>query len=610
MSSADLITLPKVLAKMPMVMANLPGFIKGSKMAKITDKNTPLGIGLAIQRAVSLNPNGVAVMYEDTQLTYSQFNAWANRIADYLASIGLKKGDSIALDMENRPEMLATVVACGKLGVCAALINTSQRGKVLTHSFNLVKPKAAIIGAELVDAVEEVRDDLELDSDRFFYFADQDTLEDAGTAPEGYKNLAEMIKDCSSENPDSVNKIRLTDPLFYIYTSGTTGLPKAVVFNHGRWWKAYGAFGFSAVRLEKHDRMYCTLPFYHATGMVICWGSAIAAGAGLVIARKFSASRFWDDIRHYECSAFGYVGELCRYLHEQPEKPNDKDNKIKVIVGNGLRPGIWKDFKARFGIDRVVELYASSEGNVAFTNVFNFDNTVGFSPVSYAIVKYDKEKEEPVRDSNGRMIKVGKGESGLMIGEITDKTPFDGYTDKEKTEKSILRDVFAKGDAWFNTGDMMRDIGFRHAQFVDRLGDTFRWKGENVSTTEVEQIMDGFDGIAETVVYGVEIPNTNGRAGMAQVRLQGDHTDFDYKGLCQYLARELPPYAVPVFLRINEDAMETTGTFKHQKNKLKEQKYDLAQQDNPVYVLLPGESCYQLLTAEIQQNIDNGQYRF
>jgi len=610
MSSADLITLPKVLAKMPMVMANLPGFIKGSKMAKITDKNTPLGIGLAIQRAVSLNPNGVAVMYEDTQLTYSQFNAWANRIADYLASIGLKKGDSIALDMENRPEMLATVVACGKLGVCAALINTSQRGKVLTHSFNLVKPKAAIIGAELVDAVEEVRDDLELDSDRFFYFADQDTLEDAGTAPEGYKNLAEMIKDCSSENPDSVNKIRLTDPLFYIYTSGTTGLPKAVVFNHGRWWKAYGAFGFSAVRLEKHDRMYCTLPFYHATGMVICWGSAIAAGAGLVIARKFSASRFWDDIRRYECSAFGYVGELCRYLHEQPEKPNDKDNKIKVIVGNGLRPGIWKDFKARFGIDRVVELYASSEGNVAFTNVFNFDNTVGFSPVSYAIVKYDKEKEEPVRDSNGRMIKVGKGESGLMIGEITDKTPFDGYTDKEKTEKSILRDVFAKGDAWFNTGDMMRDIGFRHAQFVDRLGDTFRWKGENVSTTEVEQIMDGFDGIAETVVYGVEIPNTNGRAGMAQVRLQGDHTDFDYKGLCQYLARELPPYAVPVFLRINEDAMETTGTFKHQKNKLKEQKYDLAQQDNPVYVLLPGESCYQLLTAEIQQNIDNGQYRF
>jgi citronellyl-CoA synthetase len=258
----------------------------------------------------------------------------------------------------------------------------------------------------------------------------------------------------------------------------------------------------------------------------------------------------------------------------------------------------------------VVELYASSEGNVAFTNVFNFDNTVGFSPVSYAIVKYDKERDEPVRDSNGNMIKVGKGESGLMLGEITDKTPFDGYTDPEKTEKSIFRDVFKKGDAWFNTGDMMRDIGFRHAQFVDRLGDTFRWKGENVSTTEVEQILDGYDGIQESVVYGVEIPNTNGRAGMAQVRLTCHHSEFDFQGLCAYLKRELPHYAIPVFLRINEQAMETTGTFKHQKNKLKEQKYDLSQQDNAVYVLLPKADCYQQLDKSTQESIDNGEHRF
>ena len=208
------------------------------------------------------------------------------------------------------------------------------------------------------------------------------------------------------------------------------------------------------------------------------------------------------------------------------------------------------------------------------------------------------------------MIKVSKGEAGLLVGEITDKTPFDGYTDPEKTEKSVLRNVFKKGDAYFNTGDMMRDIGFKHAQFVDRLGDTFRWKGENVSTTEVEQIMDGFDGVVETVVYGVEIPNTNGRAGMAQVRLNGDHSQFNFKGLCEYLKHELPAYAAPVFIRINTEEMETTGTFKHQKNKLKEQKYDLAQQDNPVYVMLPGESSYQLLTPELQKGIDGGQFRF
>ena len=338
--------------------------------------------------------------------------------------------------------------------------------------------------------------------------------------------------------------------------------------------------------------------------------SVIAPAGGLAIARKFSASRLWDDIRKHNCTAFGYVGELCRYLHEQPEKPGDGDNPVHTIVGNGLRPSIWKAFKRRFGIRRVAEFYTASESNVAFTNVFNFDNTVGFSPVSYAIVKYDKEADEPVRDDKGFMIKVGKGESGLMLGEITDKTPFDGYTDKDKTEKAIFRDVFKKGDAWFNTGDMMRDIGFRHAQFVDRLGDTFRWKGENVSTTEVEQILDGFEQIVESVVYGVEIPGTNGRAGMAELRLDRPHEEVDWPALCAYLKRELPPYAIPVFLRITDHGVETTGTFKHQKNKLKEEKYDLNQHNDPVYVLLPGESCYQRLTPEMQADIEAGRYRF
>ncbi|ASK34218.1 long-chain-acyl-CoA synthetase [Alcanivorax sp. N3-2A] len=609
MSNADVITLPKLLSKVPEVIGNLPGLIKGSKMSKITDTSKPLGLGVEFENATRANPNGVAVLYENTELTYKQFNAWANRIADYLASIGLKKGDTVALNVENRPELLVSALACAKLGVCAAMLNTSQRGKVLTHSFNLVAPKAAIIGEELVDAIKEVRDELDL-KDNFFYVADQDTLTDPGSAPEGYKNLATEIKDCSSENPASTAQTFLRDPLFYIYTSGTTGLPKAVVFNHGRWQKAFGAFGYSAVRLNKDDRLYCTLPFYHATGMVICWASVIAGNGGLAIARRFSASRFWDDTRRYNCTAFGYVGELCRYLHEQPGKADDANNPVHTIVGNGLRPSIWKQFKERFGIERVVELYASSEGNVAFTNVFNFDNTVGFSPVSYAIVKYDKEADHPVRDDKGFMIKVGKGESGLMLGEISEETPFDGYTDPEKTEKAIFRDVFEKGDAWFNTGDMMRDIGFRHAQFVDRLGDTFRWKGENVSTTEVEQMLDGYEQVVESVVYGVEIPNTNGRAGMAELRLNVAPEQLDSKGLCAHLKTELPPYAIPVFLRITDHGMETTGTFKHQKNKLKEQKYDLNQVSDPVYVLLPGEDCYQRLTPDIQNGIDGGQYRF
>ncbi|MEL0028039.1 MAG: long-chain-acyl-CoA synthetase, partial [Perlucidibaca sp.] len=244
-----------------------------------------------------------------------------------------------------------------------------------------------------------------------------------------------------------------------------------------------------------------------------------------------------------------------------------------------------------------------------FTNIFNFDNTVGFSPMPYALVKYDKEAEAPMRDKNGRMIKVKRGEVGLMIGEIGDKTPFDGYTDSGKNTSCIFTDVFKKGDKYFNTGDLMREIGFRHAQFVDRTGDTFRWKGENVSTTEVENILTAHHDLAEAVVYGVEIPNTNGRAGMAAITPHAG-MDVDFGGLLAHARRELPAYAVPVFLRVKA-AMETTGTFKYQKSGLKNEGFDPAKVGGEaLYVLLPGTSEYAPLTDEIFANINAGQYRF
>lgn len=608
----DVITLPMILAKVPKLIPILPGLLRGAILTKSANPKKRLGLDLRFQQAAEKNPNGIAVGFEGRTYTYREFNGWANQMANYLQSLGLKRGDTIAVDIENRPELLTTVIAAAKLGVCSALVNTSQRGRVLTHSINLIEPKMLIVGAELVDAIEEVRGDLKVDQDKFFCWADQDTFKDPGTVAEGYINIGAEVKNFGTDNLPESGQNRMHDPLFYIYTSGTTGLPKAVVFNHGRWEKAYNGFGFAAVRLTKDDSLYATLPFYHATGIVVGWASVIAGAGTVQLARRFSASRFWDDIRKYNCTSFAYVGELCRYLHERPAQPNDADNKVHVIVGNGLRPSIWKDFKERFGIERVIELYASSEGNVAFTNVLNFDNTVGYSPIPYAIVKYDKENEEPVRGPDGFLIKADKGEAGLMIGEITKKTPFDGYTDKSKTEETILRDVFKKGDAYFNTGDMMRDIGFKHAQFVDRLGDTFRWKGENVSTTEVEHILDTYDGITESVVYGVEIPNCDGRAGMAQLRLD-EGTTFDalnQGGFVDYLKTELPSYAIPLFLRIRTDQFEATGTFKHLKNDLKEEKYNLDKVKNEeVYMLLPGENSYTKLTPEIQEGVDNGKYR-
>lgn len=609
MSHKDIITVPMVLSRLPRLFRRLPGIVRGMKVANNTDKTLPVGLGLCVQDAVRRNPDGTALMYKDTHLTYRQLNAWGNRIANHLTSLGVKKGDVVAIYIENRPELLAVVIGCAKIGAVNAMLNTQQTGKVLVHSFNLVRPRLAVVGEELVTHFSEVREHLEIGEDAVYFMADTHTLEEPGTAPTGFRNLATEITTAPAEDPASVNRIFPEDPLFYIYTSGTTGLPKAVIFSHGRWMKAYGGFGLGAMQMGPGDRIYVTLPFYHATGMCICWGSALAGGAGLIMARKFSASRFFEDIRKYDATAFGYVGELCRYLMEQPEKPTDRSHKATKIIGNGMRPNVWIPFKQRFGIEEVFELYASSEGNVGFTNLFNFDNTVGISPVPYAIVKYDKENERPYRNAKGFMLKAKKGEPGLLIGEITEKSPFKGYTDPEKTEKVILRDVFRKGDAWFNTGDIMRDIGFKHAQFVDRTGDTFRWKGENVSTTEIEVIMDGFTGIVETVVYGVEIPNTNGRCGMASIRLTVPEDRFDFKGLVSYLRRELPQYAIPLFLRLAEQ-MDTTGTFKHQKSKLKDEGFYIEKVGAPVYALLPGSDEYIRLTHEIERNIVDGKYRF
>jgi len=281
------------------------------------------------------------------------------------------------------------------------------------------------------------------------------------------------------------------------------------------------------------------------------------------------------------------------------------------MIGNGMRPNIWDKFKQRFGIEEILELYASSEGNVGFSNVFNFDNTVGFSPTPYAIIQFDKDKNAPVYDAKGGCIKVKKGEVGLLIGKITRRSPFDGYTDPEKNKSVILKDVFKSGDAYFNTGDLVRDIGFRHAQFVDRLGDTFRWKGENVSTTEVENMVSEYDKITEAVVYGVEIPNTNGRAGMAAITL-ADGAELNEQDLAQMLVsfkKCLPAYAVPVFLRVQKQ-VETTGTFKYQKNKLKAQAFDPKKTDERLLVLLPNSSAYADLTQQVFDNIQAYQYRF
>jgi citronellyl-CoA synthetase len=606
----DLITLSQVLGKTPLILKSLPRLIRGLSVSKASDPDQPCGLGCTFEMAVRRNPDGVAVLYEQRSYSYSQFNKRANQLAHYLAARGIRKGDVVGVFLESRPELLLTVLALAKLGAVSAMLNTSQTQNVLIHSINLVQPAALVVGAELLGSIEDVRSSINPLSRGLYYVADGDAFAEPGTAPEGYQNLMGESLSADRSNPRSTKQVYANDPCFYIYTSGTTGLPKAGIFKHRRWMKSYGSFGIIALDMQPSDVMYSTLPLYHGTGLCVCWGSAIAGASGFAIRRKFSASNFWDDTRAFNATVIGYVGELCRYLLDQPERPEDRQNPVRKMIGNGLRPGAWGEFKQRFELEHVCEFYAASEGNIGFSNILNFDNTVGFSLMPWELVEYDRDKEAPVRDASGFLKKVGRGQHGLLLAKVDEKTPLDGYTDPEKTQQVILENVFEKGDRYFNTGDMLRCIGFGHAQFVDRLGDTFRWKGENVSTTEVENLLIQHPRIGEVVVYGVDIPNTNGCAGMAAITLKEPEAPMDMHELLAYAKRILPAYAIPLFLRVKRN-METTGTFKYQKKTLKQEAFDPGKTgDEPLYAWIPGSDRYVALDDEVFNSIIGGQYRY
>ena len=602
----DMITWRMMLRKVPAIVRALPRLVRGMRAANVTDPSQPCGLGWHFEQATLRNPDGAALLYGDSVISYRDANQCANRIAHHLQAQGIRKGDVVALFIENRPELLLNVLAVAKLGGICAMLNTAQTQGALVHSLTLVNPVAIVVGAELLSPYAAVRDQVQIPAERTWFVADQP----GSRVPDGYIDLMAASAESPVDNPASSAQVFFHDPCFYIYTSGTTGLPKAGIMKHGRWTKTAVSFGSIALDMGPQDVLYCTLPLYHATGLCVCWGAAIIGASGFAIRRKFSASQFWDDARQFKATTLGYVGELCRYLLDQPASAQDRDNQVTKMVGNGLRPGVWAQFKQRYGVEHICELYAASDGNIGFTNVLNFDNTIGFCLQHWALVDYANDTGEPLRGNNGFMVKVPTGGQGLLLARIDDKSPFDGYTDPEKNRKVVLTDVFEKGDRYFNTGDLVRSIGFGHAQFVDRLGDTYRWKGENVSTTEVENVLLKHPQIAEVVAYGVEINNTNGRAGMVAITPSESLASLDMRELLQFAHGQLPPYAVPLFLRIKVK-METTGTFKYQKVKLKEQGFDPDKAGNdPVYAWLPGSDSYVPVTGQLLAQIQGGQFRY
>jgi len=565
-----------------------------------------VSLGKRLEYNAEQYPSNPAIYYEDAMYTYKELNEYINQYANYLLSLGVTKGEVINVFVENRPEILFLIGAMSKIGTIGALINTRQRSSTLLHILKQNPVKIYIIGEELIKPFEDIRSELDLTEKEKLFF-----LKDKGKSdiPEDYVDLKKEIADESKVNPPTKTEIKGKDTYIHIFTSGTTGFPKAAQIRNMYTETAINTWGKAVLHMTPDDIMYISLPLYHSNALHLAWASAIRGGSAIAIARRFSVRNFWKDIIKFNATCFNYIGEICRYLLNQPPSPEDRKHRAYKICGNGLRPEIWKEFKERFGIREVYEHYGMSEMWGMFGNFLNLDCTVGYNAAPYAIVKYDFENNVPERDKNGFLQSVEEGQAGLLIVQAWSDYVFTGYTDKEASQKKILYDVFEKGDVWMNAGDIVRNIGYRHAQFVDRLGDTFRWKGENVSTTEVEALISSFEDIDHTSVYGVEIPGCEGRAGMASILTEVKHEKFDFNNFLRTLQDNLPTYTIPIFIRFLSE-LNTTSTYKIQKYDMKKLGFNIKKTNNPIYVYLPGSTKYTLLTEKVYEDILKERFRF
>jgi fatty-acyl-CoA synthase len=561
--------LADIATRLPALLMDAPAIVRGFMTGFMARPTAKTSIGKVFQERAARYGGNVFIKFEDETLTYRQANEAVNSYAAVLAARGVGRGDVVGIMLKNSSRAVLLMLAVVKLGAIAGMLNYNQRGKVLAHSVDLLDARMLIGQDELLKAVEESAAE----------------VTDAISVDE----LQRLAADAPTENPAVTSSVLAKDKAFYIFTSGTTGMPKASVMTHYRWLRALAGFGGIGMRLNSNDTLYCCLPLYHNNALTVAVSSVLNSGATLALGKSFSASRFWDEVIRYGATAFIYIGEICGYLLNQPEKPTDRQHKVRVIAGNGLRPAIWDQFTSRFGIDRVCEFYAASEGNTAFVNILNMPKTAGVCPTPVAFVEYDSETGEPLRDDKGRVRKVPGGEPGLLLSKVSNFQPFDGYTDRQASEKKLVRNAFRDGDVWFNTGDLMRSQGFGHAAFTDRLGDTFRWKGENVATTQVEAAVAHDPNVEECTVFGVEVPGAGGRAGMAAIQLK-EGTDFDGKALAKAVYEHLPGYAVPLFVRVVE-SLEYTSTFKSKKVDLREQGYG-PDVDDPIYVLSGRDEGY------------------
>ncbi|MFI4933968.1 MAG: long-chain-acyl-CoA synthetase [Caulobacterales bacterium] len=544
-----------------------------------------------------------ALLSDDETLSFRGLAERSRRYARWALDQGLGKGDVVALLMPNRPEYLAIWLGLTRIGVVVALINTSLAGPSLAHSLAVAAPRRLIVDAELEEQLEDLA-------------TPPVWLHGAGVRPLRRLDLAVERYSAGPLPDDGRPTVTLDDRALMIYTSGTTGLPKAAYVSHHRvmTWTHW----FSGLMdAGPGDRLYNCLPMFHSVGGIVATGAVLVRGGSVVIKRRFSQRQFWDDIAAWDCTLFQYIGELCRYLLAAPPRSLERAHRLRLICGNGLAGDVWTRFQERFAIPRILEFYAATEGSFSLYNVEGRPGAIGRVPpflahrFGVAIAQFDPESGAPARDADGFCLHCARGEVGEAIGRISAPSAasvagrFEGYSDDAESRRKVLRDVFEPGDAWFRTGDLMRQDQQGFFYFVDRIGDTFRWKGENVATTEVEEALSAHPGVTWASVYGVTVPGAEGRAGMAAI-VAG--RTLDLASLWTHLDERLPSYARPRFLRIVRE-VAITETFKPRRQALAGEGYDPARVRGQLYYADPAAGAYVPLDKALFARLEAGEVR-
>lgn len=549
-------------------------------------------------------PDRVALRFEDEALSFGAYNQGVNRFADVLRRRGVRRGDVVNVMMENSPSLLMAQGACAKLGAIGALINTHLEHEALAHVHAASGAKLALVDHTCTRAVLPILGRL----------SGIEVCADTGhdPVPNGLRSLPDELSHARADEPD-IPDVTIGDVFLYIYTSGTTGFPKPAIVRHLR----FTAGGHSLAILlgeTEDDCAYAPTPLYHGYANFVGFAPAFHKGACFASRRRFSASGFLADVQRHDVSVFCYVGELCRYLMRTPPGPGDRAHRIRIATGSGLRPDIWSAFQERFGIPKVIDSYGQSEGNISLQNrrgrVGSCGRAQPFTHHLLRLARYDHASGDLVRGSDGWVEECRIGETGELLGKIDPQSPmaFDGYANAADNERKLLRDCFEPGDVYLRTGDLLRRDYEAYYYFVDRIGDTFRWKGENVATMEVEHLLNAAPGVHETAVYGVRLRHADGRAGMALV--VPDTAGFDPRVFYAHATEHLPSYARPVFVRIAPQ-VDVTGNFKNRKARLQDEGFDLDRTaPDTLYVRDDDAQTYTRLDRTTHEAIESGQRRF